>query len=402
MAIHSEPYSAGIPTEYGVRHIGSTWPRSSCRPLYLYRGMPIPSDLSDFPLANTCGNGTYVFEISWMCVSRLKNCNISGVECGKIEIEGRVMAEDREPWAVSMLKNVGHLPRVDPGDRESAPRQSGVTPNWCNSTLDWFTEWLPGNLIIHSRDIMYMTEGIPHFPHREPTNAAVESDNCVETFCAFDNYYIQAMNLQCLSFHMSKHCRHQACSHFNGHSTTSTLMLYIIGNCKTNSITWHENTGLTSKIFHFLAKTMITFKSVEFHNITVTCKVKVISEWKYLKKFQYIAFKYLFLLGNDSYFEILGKKILVTRLIFVLCQKMYFVLKNSSIFGKLASSHLDLDGSIHGSINRKFSQLKLKFFSNGLKAKHVGQLPLCISPHATGHFNMHYRRKCLAVPCYFN
>jgi hypothetical protein len=46
--------------------------------------MPIPSDLSDFPLANTCGIGTYVFEISWMCVSRLENCNISGVECGKI------------------------------------------------------------------------------------------------------------------------------------------------------------------------------------------------------------------------------------------------------------------------------------------------------------------------------
>jgi hypothetical protein len=47
--------------------------------------MPIPSDLSDFPLANSCGNGTYVFEISRMCVSRLRNCNIGGVECGKIE-----------------------------------------------------------------------------------------------------------------------------------------------------------------------------------------------------------------------------------------------------------------------------------------------------------------------------
>jgi hypothetical protein len=43
-----------------------------------------------------------------------------------------------------------------------------------------------------------------------------------------------------------------------------------------------------------------------------------------------------------------GKK-QVTRLIFALCQKMYFVLKNSSIFGKLASSHVDLDGSIRGS-----------------------------------------------------
>jgi hypothetical protein len=40
---------------------------------YFFRGMPIPSDLSDFPLANSCGNGTYVFEISWMCVSRLEN-----------------------------------------------------------------------------------------------------------------------------------------------------------------------------------------------------------------------------------------------------------------------------------------------------------------------------------------
>jgi hypothetical protein len=55
--------------------------RSPCRPLS--RGMPIPSDLSDFPSRNSCGNGTYVFEVSWMCVSRLENCNISGVECGK-------------------------------------------------------------------------------------------------------------------------------------------------------------------------------------------------------------------------------------------------------------------------------------------------------------------------------
>jgi hypothetical protein len=27
------------------------------------------------------------------------------------------------------MKKVGHLPRVEPGERESAPRQSGVTPN---------------------------------------------------------------------------------------------------------------------------------------------------------------------------------------------------------------------------------------------------------------------------------
>jgi hypothetical protein len=85
--------------------------------------MPIPTDLSDFPLANSCGNGTYVFEISWMCVSR--------------------------------------------------------------------------------------------FPPRGPTNAAMESDNCIsaveEICCALDNYYIQIMNLQSPSFHMANHCRHQAC-----------------------------------------------------------------------------------------------------------------------------------------------------------------------------------------------
>jgi hypothetical protein len=64
--------------------------------------MPIRSDFSDFPLANSCGNGTYVFEISWTCVSR--------------------------------------------------------------------------------------------FPHRGPTNAAMESDNCVSAVdvicCALDNYYM--------------------------------------------------------------------------------------------------------------------------------------------------------------------------------------------------------------------
>jgi hypothetical protein len=45
-------------------YIGSTWPRPPCRPLFLSRGMPIPSDLSDYPLANSCGIGTYAFEIS--------------------------------------------------------------------------------------------------------------------------------------------------------------------------------------------------------------------------------------------------------------------------------------------------------------------------------------------------
>jgi hypothetical protein len=59
-----------------------------CRPLFLSRGMPIPSDFSDFPLDNSCGNGAYVFEISWMCMclpyKKLYN-KLSGVECGKIE-----------------------------------------------------------------------------------------------------------------------------------------------------------------------------------------------------------------------------------------------------------------------------------------------------------------------------
>jgi hypothetical protein len=104
---------------------------------------------------------------------------------------------------------------------ESSSRENANLPQviWRNSkleysTLDWFTEWLPGNLKIDSRGTMYTTEGIPHFPHREPTNAAVESDNCFgcrEICCALDNYYIQVMNMQCLSFHMSNHCRHQAC-----------------------------------------------------------------------------------------------------------------------------------------------------------------------------------------------
>jgi hypothetical protein len=38
--------------------------RSPCKPIFLSRGMAIPLDLSDFPLANSCGNGTYVFEVS--------------------------------------------------------------------------------------------------------------------------------------------------------------------------------------------------------------------------------------------------------------------------------------------------------------------------------------------------
>jgi hypothetical protein len=37
--------------------------RSPCRPLSLSRGMPIPSDLSDFPPANISGNDTYVFKV---------------------------------------------------------------------------------------------------------------------------------------------------------------------------------------------------------------------------------------------------------------------------------------------------------------------------------------------------
>jgi ribosomal protein S14 len=39
--------------------------------------MPIPWDLSDFPLANSCGNVMNV-------------CNISGVERGKIRVFGKL------------------------------------------------------------------------------------------------------------------------------------------------------------------------------------------------------------------------------------------------------------------------------------------------------------------------
>jgi hypothetical protein len=43
-------------------------------------------------------------------------------------------------------------------------------------------------------------------PWRVTTDSAVE-----EICCALDNYYIQVMNLQSLSFHIPNHCRHQAC-----------------------------------------------------------------------------------------------------------------------------------------------------------------------------------------------
>jgi hypothetical protein len=60
------------PTTGAFALFGSTCPRSPCRHLFMSGGMPIPSDLSAFPLANSCGNGTYVFEISWVCVSHLE------------------------------------------------------------------------------------------------------------------------------------------------------------------------------------------------------------------------------------------------------------------------------------------------------------------------------------------
>jgi hypothetical protein len=49
-----------------VRHgpIAAQLGNLPCIPLFLSRGMPIPSDLSDFPLENSCGNGTYVFDMS--------------------------------------------------------------------------------------------------------------------------------------------------------------------------------------------------------------------------------------------------------------------------------------------------------------------------------------------------
>jgi hypothetical protein len=76
-------------------------------------------------------------------------------------------AEDGGPWAVSMgwRRLVTYLEssqeNVNLLQGNLAQLQSGY------STQDWFTEWLPGNLKIDS------TKGIPHFPHWEPTNAAV-------------------------------------------------------------------------------------------------------------------------------------------------------------------------------------------------------------------------------------
>jgi hypothetical protein len=55
--------------------IGSAWPISPCWPLCLSWGLSMPTGLSKFPLANSCGNDTFVFKISWMCVSCLENCN---------------------------------------------------------------------------------------------------------------------------------------------------------------------------------------------------------------------------------------------------------------------------------------------------------------------------------------
>jgi hypothetical protein len=50
-----------------------------------------------------------------------------------------MMAEYGEPWAV----RVGHLPRVEPGECESAPRQYGVTPNWCTPLwTDLLNDWV--------------------------------------------------------------------------------------------------------------------------------------------------------------------------------------------------------------------------------------------------------------------
>jgi hypothetical protein len=117
------------------------------------------------------------------------------------------------------------------------------------------------------------------------------------------------------------------------------------------------------------------------------------SEKNVLKKFQLYS-KYIFLLGNDPYIEILGNKIYVTRLIFVLCQKMYFVLKNSSMklvhfweiglitrrFGRIHTWVYELNIlTILIPMSKSELILKLKFYYNGLTAKHVGQLQLCVS-----------------------
>jgi hypothetical protein len=49
-----------VATSFLTRCIGSAWPSRPCRPLFLSRGMPIASDLSDFPSANSSGNGMNV------------------------------------------------------------------------------------------------------------------------------------------------------------------------------------------------------------------------------------------------------------------------------------------------------------------------------------------------------
>jgi hypothetical protein len=92
---HGNMHKNNLPVQvlkhFSENFVTETWmdrilvQHAPCRPLFLSRGMPIPSGLSDFPVANSCGNGTYVFEISLMRVSRLENCNKWRIECGVFE-----------------------------------------------------------------------------------------------------------------------------------------------------------------------------------------------------------------------------------------------------------------------------------------------------------------------------
>jgi hypothetical protein len=78
--------------------------------------MPIPLDLSDFPSANCCGNGTYVFEEYWMCVSPFENCNISGVEW-VFEKPSRIPIAFSSDYVLIYSKNVFNVKVCCPPDQ---------------------------------------------------------------------------------------------------------------------------------------------------------------------------------------------------------------------------------------------------------------------------------------------
>jgi hypothetical protein len=105
-------------------------------------------------LASSCENYTYVFEISWMCVSRLENCN-----------KWRRMWKNRVEGIIGWWDVMAERKVLEPGERESAPiwrietagvLHSGVMGQarcWCDYS------GIPDNLTL------YRQRGFPTLPH---------------------------------------------------------------------------------------------------------------------------------------------------------------------------------------------------------------------------------------------